>query len=71
MPIENDRIVELETKLAYQEDTIQALNQVVCKQQDQLDQLQLACETLIERFNAAELGASSGQGGEEPPPPHY
>ena len=45
-----ERITEIETKLAYQEDTIQALNNVVCKQQDQLDQLQLACETLIERL---------------------
>ncbi|MCV6604893.1 MAG: SlyX family protein [Porticoccaceae bacterium] len=71
MTADNDRIIELETKLAYQEDTIQALNQVVCRQQDQLDQLQLACETLIERFKDMDAGGAQGQGGEEPPPPHY
>ncbi|MGS2722490.1 SlyX family protein [Porticoccus sp. GXU_MW_L64] len=71
MSTDDDRIIELETRLAYQEDTIQALNQVVCKQQDQLDQLQLACETLIERFNAADMSAADGGDANEPPPPHY
>ena len=71
MSSDSDRIIELETKLAYQEDTIQALNQVVCKQQDQLDQLQLACETLIERFKEFNAGEMGDEGGEEPPPPHY
>jgi len=44
MPI--DRIIELETKLAFQEDTISQLNEVVCRQQNQLDELIQKCETL-------------------------
>ena len=35
----DDRLVEVETKLAYQEDTIQQLNEVICRQQDQIDAL--------------------------------
>ncbi len=31
------RLVEIETKLAYQEDTIQQLNDVVCLQHNQLE----------------------------------
>ena len=34
-----DRIIELETKLSYQEDTITQLNDVVCRQQNQIDEI--------------------------------
>ncbi len=45
-----ERLVDLETKLAYQEDTIQALNQVVCEQQKQIDQLAATCKLLVDRI---------------------
>ena len=32
-------LVELETKVAFQDDTIQKLNEVVCRQQEQIDLL--------------------------------
>ena len=32
-------LVELETKVAFQDDTIQKLNDVVCRQQEQIDLL--------------------------------
>ena len=35
----NERITELEIKVAYQEDTIQQLDSVVCQQQEQIDLL--------------------------------
>ncbi len=32
-------LIELETKVAFQDDTIQKLNDVVCRQQEQIDLL--------------------------------
>lgn len=63
------RVTELETRLAFQDDTIQALNEVVVDQQRQLERLALQMGQLIERYK--ELAGQFGEGGEEPPPPHY
>ncbi len=42
-----DRIIELETKLSYQEDMITQLNDVVCRQQNQIDEINQKCELLF------------------------
>lgn len=65
-----DRIIELETKLAYQEDTIEELNQVVTRQQDELALLTLAIQKLHDQVKqmAPSNLASIDQ---EAPPPHY
>ena len=41
------RITELEIKVAYQEDTIQQLDRVICQQQDQIDSLKKQMTQLI------------------------
>ncbi len=68
--IEN-RLMECETKIAYQEDTLRVLNEVVTRQQMQIDQLVMACRQLAERIarNASE-GAVKGSLADEIPP-HY
>lgn len=68
--MDDDRLVEVETKLAYQEDTIQQLNDVVCKQQDQIDDLLLKYELLISRVKELDVdGPGEALGAEKPP--HY
>ena len=47
-----DRIIELETKLSYQEDTITQLNDVVCRQQNQIDEINKKCELLFSSTRA-------------------
>ncbi len=47
--MDTERLIELETKLAYQEDTIQQLNDVVCRQQGQIDILLEKCDLLISK----------------------
>ncbi len=66
-----DRLIEIETKLAFQEDTIQALNSVVCRQQQQIEQLEATLKLLIERFR--QLSADQEPGGKpaDERPPHY
>ena len=64
------RMDELETRLAFQDDTIQALNDVVSRQQLELEKLQRALELLARR--QADLAASMpGDTEDDQPPPHY
>jgi SlyX protein len=55
------RIVELETRQAFQDDTIQELNEI--------QRLQLQMAELIKRYE--EMVGQYGSEGEEAPPPHY
>jgi SlyX protein len=66
------RLIELETKLAYLEDTLQVLNQAVARQHKQLDQLEALCRELRERARnaAGEEGVFRGTPADEVPP-HY
>tara|TARA_B110000444_G_C18846854_1_gene602556 strand:- start:3134 stop:3340 length:207 start_codon:yes stop_codon:yes gene_type:complete len=65
-----DRIIELETKLAFQEDTISQLNDVVCRQQDQLDELAQKCQTLISSTKVL-TDKIANEDEEGIRPPHY
>jgi len=64
------RMVELETRLSYQDHTIGELNEVVIRQQDQLDRLSRELKNIREHLSEVR---SSGlaRPDEEAPPPHY
>ena len=63
-------LIELEIKMAYQDDLVQALNQIVAEQQQQIARLEITCKLLNERIqslaNGAEIDDNSAQ-----TPPHY
>jgi len=63
------RITELETRQAFQDDTLQALNDVVVEQGRVIERLQLQMAELIKRYE--EMVGQYGSEGEEAPPPHY
>lgn len=63
------RIIELETRQAFQDDTIQSLNDVVVEQGRVIECLQLQMAELIKRYE--EMVGQYGSEGEEAPPPHY
>jgi SlyX protein len=65
-----DRLAELETRIAFQDNTIQALNEVIIRQQDKLDQLEQVVALLKDRVNALQPPAVAPMD-EETPPPHY
>ena len=48
-----DRLTEMEIRFTYQEDTIESLNQVVIRQQEQLHRLERRVATLEEQLVAA------------------
>ncbi|SDU13614.1 SlyX protein [Halopseudomonas salegens] len=64
------RLATLETRLAFQDDTIDALNTEVAQLQERLLRMQRALELVARRQTdlAANLPADAS---EEPPPPHY
>jgi len=45
-----ERLVDIEIKLAYQEETMRELNSVVCEQQKQIDQLESVCKAFAGRI---------------------
>ncbi|MDD0842510.1 SlyX family protein [Pseudomonas sp. Gutcm_11s] len=63
------RVVELETRLAFQDDVIATLNDVVVEQRLALDRLQLQIASLARRQEdmAGQFGIAEG----DAPPPHY
>jgi SlyX protein len=67
--IEN-RLMECETKLVYHEDTLRVLNEVVTRQAQQIEQLQMVCRQLAERIARANDGVFKGSA-EDEIPPHY
>lgn len=65
-----NRIIELETRLSFQEDTIHELNEVVTRQQNQIDVLQEQVSELRKRMQSTQTSNIKDEG-EETPPPHY
>ncbi len=64
------RLNELEMRVAFQDDTIQALNDIVADQQRQLEQLASMIKVVNRQVKSLDPGTSRSDG-DEPPPPHY
>ncbi len=65
------RLVEIETKIAFQEQTIKDLSDVIYEQQQEIERLGSICDALVKRVK--ELSEST-QGIDAPAndkPPHY
>ena len=65
-----NKIIDLESKLAFQDETINDLNIVITDQQNQLDQFREEIRLLNLRI-ASVAEASNVSGEKEAPPPHY
>ena len=63
------RLAEIESKLSFSEELLEALNQTVYRQQQQIDQLQMELRALREQVLAALPAESSNLRDETPP--HY
>lgn len=65
-----ERLIELESRLSFQEHTLQELNDIVVAQQQELTALRLALQELDRRLRALTPPPLAGAE-EEAPPPHY
>ncbi len=65
-----DRLIEIESKLAHQEQLVFELNEIVTEQQSKIMQLEQLCKSLLERIRS--IGESTPGGApQDDPPPHY
>ncbi len=66
----DNRIDSVETKIAHLEDTVQTLNDIVSKQQREIDELRVTCKHLLDRQKGlTELVEGNAEQDERPP--HY
>jgi SlyX protein len=65
-----DDIEQLQMKVAFQEDTIESLNQALIQQQKQIDDLHFSFKKLSAKVSAIEPSNMASEK-EETPPPHY
>lgn len=63
-------LMELQTKVAFQDQTIEELNQALIHQQFALDKLQNQVRQLAEKLQGV-AGSQVASRAEETPPPHY
>ncbi|MBQ0720209.1 MAG: SlyX family protein [Gammaproteobacteria bacterium] len=66
----DQRCTELEIKLAYQEDVVKALNDVVCRQQKSIDRLEQTCRYLMQRVQE-DTQSPVAEAPDQERPPHY
>lgn len=68
--MDEQRLIDIETRIAYQDQTLAELNDVLTDQQARLTRLENLAVTLGERIRSlAETPASTD--GDEQKPPHY
>lgn len=65
----DQRLIDLETRIAFQEDSIQALSDELYRQQKALEHLQQLCNLMLQRLQELSAGGPSGPVDEKPP--HY
>jgi SlyX protein len=70
MPMNEERLIELETRLAYQESTLQDLNAVITKQQLRIIELENLSRQLMDRVSRMGQDIFKGSADDEVPP-HY
>ena len=68
--MDEQRLTEIETRVAFQDDAIQSLSDRVYAQQQEIDRLNAWCQRLVERLEAV-ASPNAADPASEPPPPHY
>jgi len=68
MDLEN-RMADLESRLAFQDDALQTMSDVVYEQERVIERLRLQMQALLKRLE--DLQGQVGVSEDEAPPPHY
>ena len=66
-----ERLVEIETKIAFQEQTIKDLNDVLYEQQQEIERLGSVCDALVKRVKEFSELISGIDAPANEKPPHY
>jgi len=65
-----DRLVNIETKIAFQEDMIEELSKTIYQQQQKLERLEAVCRSLAGHIESLSAAKDGGMPANERPP-HY
>jgi SlyX protein len=65
-----ERLINIETKITFQEDQIEELNKTVYQQQQKIERLEAICEALAKHVRSLSEARSEGMPANERPP-HY
>ncbi len=68
--MDKKHLVDIETKIAFQDNMIRELNEVVCRQQGQIDELSETCRHLEKQIRSMS-GVSTEINPKDEKPPHY
>jgi len=66
-----ERLVEIETKIAFQEQTIEDLNDVLYEQQQEIERLGSICDALVKRVKELSESTPGIDAPANEKPPHY
>lgn len=66
-----DRLVELESRVAFQDHTIQELNDALADARMELNKQHLMLTRVAEELKSSRGAGVSVDAADEPPPPHY
>lgn len=66
--MDEDRLIDLETRLAYADDALRVLSDTVARQQQQIERLEALCRQLVERVKAQGESDKPFTPAEEVPP---
>ncbi|MFC3150500.1 SlyX family protein [Litoribrevibacter euphylliae] len=65
----SNKVEDLESRLAFQEDTLETLNKVIIEQQKEIEKLNTYVRILKDKISSVENSITTPDN--EAPPPHY
>lgn len=66
-----ERLVNIETKITFQEDQIEELNKTIYQQQQKIERLEAICEALARQVRSLGEAGGDGKTPANERPPHY
>jgi len=66
-----ERLVEIETRIAFQEKTIKDLNDVLCEQQQEIERLGSICDAMVKWVKEVSEFTAGIDAPANEKPPHY
>lgn len=65
------RLIDLETRISYQDESLRVLSDTVARQQNEIDQIRAYCRQLLERLKAQPESDGEEFSAADEVPPHY
>ncbi len=67
----DERLINIETKITFQEDQIEELNKTIYQQQQKIERLEAICEALARQVRSLGEAGGDGKAPANERPPHY